>query len=116
MGKPNTNPLSRMERETHIRRNGEDAEWEIFTDDPVMIRKLTKLHGDGKPSGQFGRAWKVSRRSVSFRKPTFHGKAAGRFRTATYCAIAGDSGTRQAPGRVEAPEPARTPPGGPSGE
>jgi len=62
--------LSRSERETHICRASDQDHWAIFSDDPTVIRKLTRLHGEGEPTGAWGgMRWKIPKRCVSFRNP-----------------------------------------------
>lgn len=62
--------LSRSERETHISRASDQDHWLIFTDEPSVIRKLTRLHGDGEPTGSLGgMRWKIPKRCISFRNP-----------------------------------------------
>lgn len=60
--------LSNAERETHINMTAEDrSKWTVFTDDPVMIRKLDKIakctgkHGEGK-------YYELEKAQVSLRK------------------------------------------------
>lgn len=60
--------LSNAERETHINMTAEDrSKWAVFTDDPVMIRKLDKIakctgkHGEGK-------YYELDKAQVSLRK------------------------------------------------
>lgn len=59
---------SRSELETHCRRSAEgDCPWSVYTDDPTVIRKLTRLHGPGTPMGEHGRTWELPKRAISFR-------------------------------------------------
>lgn len=64
------NPLSRAERETTIRRAADQDSWTVYSDDPVVIAKLTRLHGEGEAMGQWGRSWILPLRSISLRKGT----------------------------------------------
>lgn len=80
------NPLSRTERETHCRRSADKDTWDIYSDDPVAIRKLTRLHGPGKPMGQWGFSWVVPKNAVSLRsgaKRPGNPSMAGRFQKRT---------------------------------
>lgn len=38
-----TTKLTREEQETIIRRSAADGHWDVWTDDPVWLRKLSKL-------------------------------------------------------------------------
>lgn len=59
------------ERETIIRRAADEQEWEVYSEDPRVIRKLTAIYGPGRVSGtqSDGRVWQVPPNGLSFRKP-----------------------------------------------
>lgn len=59
---------SNAERETIIRRAADEQDWELFTEDPRVIRIMSKLWGSGKPKGD-GAVWRVPKSGLSFRKP-----------------------------------------------
>jgi hypothetical protein len=50
---------SRQELETVIRASAADASWDVFTEDPKMIRRLRALYGDGLRVSEFGWRWVV---------------------------------------------------------
>lgn len=59
--------LTNEERETHLNLVAADREWwEVFTDDPVMVRKLDKI-ADGQAMGQ-GKTYRLHRSQVSLRQ------------------------------------------------
>lgn len=60
---------TRAERETIICRAQDETEWHVFSEDPAVVRKLTRLHGPGKPKGQ-GWVWRVPKTGISFRRPS----------------------------------------------
>lgn len=61
---------SKAELETLIRGCASDRTWVIFTEDPKMIRKLTKLHGSGRQVSECGWEWRgIAFSCVSLRKP-----------------------------------------------
>lgn len=58
------------ERETIVRRAADEQGWEVFTEDPRVIRKLTTLYGPGRQDYQSdGLVWELPKSGVSFRKP-----------------------------------------------
>jgi hypothetical protein len=57
---------TRAERETIICRAQDEATWRVFSEVPAVVRKLTRLHGAGKPKGA-GFVWEVPPSGVSFR-------------------------------------------------
>lgn len=58
------------ERETIIRRAADEHEWEVFSEDPRIVRKLTKLWGSGVSDTQSdGCVWRLPPNGLSFRKP-----------------------------------------------
>ena len=59
---------SRSERETVIRRAADETAWEVTTEDPTMIRMLTKLFGRGESVGPWVVRWSLARNCVSFRR------------------------------------------------
>ena len=61
--------LKRAEAETIITRAADQRDWHVFTEDPAVIRQLTKKHGPGTPSGTYGQTWTLPRGCVSLRKP-----------------------------------------------
>lgn len=61
--------LSRAERETIITRAADQTSWHVFTEDPSVIRLLTRRWGPGKPSGEFGVEWDAPKARISFRSP-----------------------------------------------
>lgn len=65
---------TRAEQETIIRRAADEEAWEVFSEDPVVVRKLTSIHGLGKAKGS-GMVWTVPRKGISFRKPVVLGAA-----------------------------------------
>jgi hypothetical protein len=59
---------SNAERETIIRRAADEQDWELFTEDPRVIRIMSRIWGAGKPKGE-GAVWRVPKAGLSFRKP-----------------------------------------------
>lgn len=59
---------TRAELETIIRRAADEQSWDVFSEDPVVMRKLLRLYGAGKKRGQ-GCVWTVPRTGLSFRRP-----------------------------------------------
>lgn len=56
------------ERETIIRRAADEQNWEVFSEDPRIVRKLTKLYGYGRADTQSdGRVWILPPTGLSFR-------------------------------------------------
>lgn len=62
---------TRAERETIIRRAADESDWEVFSEDPRIIRKMEKLWGKGHQDHQSteGYVWTVPSSGVSLRKP-----------------------------------------------
>lgn len=60
---------TRSEMETIIRRAADEQEWVVFSEDPVIVRRLASLFGPGEKTSDIGRVWKVPRKGVSFRRP-----------------------------------------------
>lgn len=61
---------SNAERETIIRRAADEQDWEVYSEDPRVVRKLTKLFGPGVSGSQSdGSVWTLPKTAVSFRKP-----------------------------------------------
>lgn len=62
---------TRSERETIIRRAADETKWEVFSEDPRVIRKLEGLYGPGRQDHQSaeGLVWDLPATGVSFRKP-----------------------------------------------
>jgi hypothetical protein len=61
---------SNAERETIIRRAADEQDWEVYSEDPRVIRKLTGLFGTGRSSAQSdGKVWVLGPKVLSFRKP-----------------------------------------------
>jgi hypothetical protein len=58
----------KSERETIICRAQDEHDWHVFSEDPRVVRKLTRLHGAGKPKGE-GFVWMVPPTGISFRAP-----------------------------------------------
>lgn len=58
---------SRAETETVIRRSADDDHWVVFSEDPVILRKMTAIHGPGKVKG-LGQEWLVPRNGIGFRR------------------------------------------------
>ena len=61
--------LSREEQETVIRRAADESQWTVWTEDPAMIRKLTKQYGPGQKDGDYGFLWMLDKTRISFTKP-----------------------------------------------
>lgn len=59
---------TRAELETIIRRAADEKSWDVFSEDPKVIRKLTQNHGEGEHWGG-GRRWELPPTAISFRKP-----------------------------------------------
>ena len=59
--------LSRLEQETIIRRSAADQEWDIYSDDPAIQRKLERCGWAGEPQGEFGRRYLVPRAAITIR-------------------------------------------------
>jgi len=58
------------ERETIIRRAADEKDWEVYSEDPRIIRKLEKLYGCGRTDHQSdGRVWILPPNGLSLRKP-----------------------------------------------
>lgn len=58
---------TRQELETIIRRAADEQQWEVFSEDPRVMRKLALLHGPGKPKGE-GAVWLLGPTELSFRR------------------------------------------------
>jgi hypothetical protein len=60
---------TKAERETIITRASDQKGWHVFTEDPRVVTKLTKLHGPGKQDHQSsdGLVWNLPASCVSFR-------------------------------------------------
>ena len=58
---------SRSEQETIIRRAADEQQWDIFSEDPRVIRVLERRHGSGIPHGS-GFRWLLDAPCVSFPK------------------------------------------------
>lgn len=56
---------SRAERETIIRRAADEQTWDVFSEDPRVIRVLERRHGPGFPHGS-GFRWVLGAPCVSF--------------------------------------------------
>jgi len=59
---------TRAEQETIIRRAADEKSWDVFSEDPKVVRKLTRLYGEGKPHGQ-GYRWLLPANGIAIRKP-----------------------------------------------
>ncbi len=61
---------SKAEQETVIRRAADELEWDVFSEDPKIIRKLQSRFGDGQrvPGGE-GYRWLLPPSAISIRKP-----------------------------------------------
>ena len=59
---------TRHELETIIRCSAADRTWQVFSEDPKIVRKMTRLHGPGRKVSEFGLAWEVPLACVSLRK------------------------------------------------
>jgi len=63
------NILSNAERETHLNLVADDrGMWHVFSDDPVMIRRLDKIATATQIVGQ-GKQYKLQANQVILRKP-----------------------------------------------
>lgn len=60
---------SRAETETVIRRSAADKAWIVFTEDPVVLRKMNRLYGPGRPKSSVGMEWEIPLAGVGLRKP-----------------------------------------------
>ncbi len=58
---------SRAERETLVRRAADEDRWDVFSEDPKVVRRVTSLYGPGIPVGD-GFRWLLEPSAVSFRK------------------------------------------------
>lgn len=58
---------SRSERETLVRRAADESHWDVFSEDPKVIRRIVSLYGPGIPRGD-GFRWLLEPSAVSFRK------------------------------------------------
>ena len=56
---------SRAEQETIIRRAADEQDWDVFSEDPRVIRVLERRHGPGIPHG-FGFRWTLGASCISF--------------------------------------------------
>jgi len=56
---------SRAEQETVIRRAADEQQWDVFCEDPRVIRVLEARHGPGRAHGN-GFRWLLPASSVSF--------------------------------------------------
>lgn len=61
----------RDELETVIRQSAADKYWVVFTEDPKILRKMTRLFGPGKPKSALGQEWVIPQSAVGLRKPRF---------------------------------------------
>lgn len=61
--------LYNVERETIIRRAVSDRQWSVFTEDPVMIRKLDRLGYQAYQETAHGKRYKLPPAALSFRRP-----------------------------------------------
>ena len=60
--------LTSVEMETHINQTADNRnEWELFTDDPVMLKKMDRLGIVGIPVGE-GKCYTLDKSQVSIRK------------------------------------------------
>lgn len=59
---------TRAEMETLIRRAADETAWEVFSEDPKVVRKMTRLYGVGEAKGQ-GMVWRVPPTGVCLKKP-----------------------------------------------
>lgn len=57
---------SRSEMETVIRRAADEDQWDVFTEDPRVIRKLEKCGFVGRQQG-IGRRYLLQPQNISFR-------------------------------------------------
>lgn len=60
--------VSRSELETIITRAADQQDWTVFSEDPRVIRRMTRNHGEGRKAGALGREWTVPKGCVSLRK------------------------------------------------
>jgi len=60
--------VSRAELETIITRAADEQDWRVFSEDPRIIRRMTRAHGEGSKVGALGREWVVPKGCVSLRK------------------------------------------------
>ncbi|MBI4332087.1 MAG: hypothetical protein HY673_12470 [Chloroflexi bacterium] len=60
--------LTPAERETVIRRAADERQWSVFTEDPVVIRKLDKLFHATEVTTH-GKRYKIPLGAISFRQP-----------------------------------------------
>lgn len=58
---------TRAEQETIIRRAADEQDWDVWSEDPRVDRKLTAVYGPGKPKGA-GFVWLVPATGLSFRR------------------------------------------------
>ena len=75
-----TNDLTNEERETHMNMSANDrTTWEVYTDDPIMDRKLRKCRAVFLEGDDRGRLYRLDRNQVRFFKPvTEEQRARGR--------------------------------------
>lgn len=60
--------LTPAERETIIRRAADERQWSVFTEDPVVIRKLDRLFQATEVTAH-GKRYKLPLGAISFRQP-----------------------------------------------
>lgn len=60
--------LSRSEQETIITRAADQRFWHVFSEDPSVVRKMTRLYGEGRKVGE-GAEWEIPKAGVSLRRP-----------------------------------------------
>jgi hypothetical protein len=60
--------VSRAERETIIRRAADEQTWNVWTEDPKVVRELTQKFGPGSSKGILGLEWELDPGCVSFRR------------------------------------------------
>lgn len=56
---------TRSEQETIIRRAADEQQWDVFSEDPRVVRLLERRHGPGRPHGS-GFRWLLGAPCVSF--------------------------------------------------
>ena len=62
--------LSKAERETHINMAADDrTQWEVFSDDPVMLRRLEAIGAECIGEVGEGRRYRLAASQVRFYRP-----------------------------------------------
>ena len=63
------NAKSRDELETVIRASANDKTWDVFSETPRILHRMTKLFGSGRKVSEVGFRWQVPRACITIRQP-----------------------------------------------